>query len=235
MFYNLFFHPLSHIPGPFWARASGVPSWYHASTGKRHIWLWQQFQIYGPTIRPAPDTVLFSDPRAYADIYGMKSNVRRSHFYTALKRKSNEHNTINTIDVAEHARKRKLLSLGFTEKSLRAASEFMYRHVDRWNELILEENNSTTEWSATVDLAEKIDTLVFDIMGDLSLGKSFDIKEPGDNPLRVIPHNIAEYMRFWYPVSPHHLTFRSIRWVFLQTADYWTSFADLLSSTSSSG
>lgn len=209
----MFFHPLSHIPGPFWARASGVPSWYHASTGKRHIWLWQQFQIYGPTIRPAPDTVLFSDPRAYADIYGMKSNVRRSHFYTALKRKSNEHNTINTIDVAEHARKRKLLSLGFTEKSLRAASEFMYRHVDRWNELILEENNSTTEWSATVDLAEKIDTLVFDIMGDLSLGKSFDIKEPGDNPLRVIPHNIADYMRFWYPVSPHHLTFRSIRWV----------------------
>lgn len=66
---------------------------------------------------------------------------------------------------------------------------------------MLGENSSTTEWSAPVDLSQKIDTLVFDIMGDLSLGKSFDIKEPGDNPLRVIPHTIAEYMRFYYPVS----------------------------------
>lgn len=130
----------------------------------------------------------------------MKSNVRRSPFYLALKRKSNEHTTLNTIDVAEHARKRKLLNLSFTEKSLRAAAGFIARHVDRWNELMLEGTGSTTEWSAPVDLSEKIDTLVFDIMGDLSLGKSFDIKEPGDNPLRVIPHTIAEYMRFYYPV-----------------------------------
>lgn len=119
----------------------------------------------------------------------------------ALQRKSNEHTTLNTIDVDEHARKRKLLNLCFTDKSLRAASGFIGRHVDRWNELMLEENSSTTEWSAPVDFAEKVDTLVFDVMGDLSLGKSFDIKEPGDNPLRVIPHNIADYMRFYYPVS----------------------------------
>ncbi|KAG6353515.1 hypothetical protein INS49_005476 [Diaporthe citri] len=125
--YNLFLHPLAHVPGPLWARASGIPSWYHASTGKRHIWLWQQFQIYGPIIRPGPNTVLFSDPQAYADIYGMKSNVRRSPFYTALQRKSNESTTLNTVDVAEHARKRKLLSLCFTDKSLRASSDFIYQ------------------------------------------------------------------------------------------------------------
>lgn len=159
------------------------------------------FQLYGPVIRPEPDTVLFSDPRAYLDIYGMKSNVRRGHFYTALRRKSNEHTTLNTIDVDEHARKRKLLNLAFTDKSLRAAAGFIVRHVDRWHEVMLEEHSSATDWSHPVDFAEKVDTLAFDIMGDLSFGKSFDIKEPGDNPLRVIPHNIAEYMRFYYPVS----------------------------------
>lgn len=167
-------------------------------------------------IRPDPDTVLFSSPRAFADIYGMKSNVRRSPFYTAFQRNTKERNTLNVIDVAEHAQKRKLLNLSFTEKSLRAAAGFMVRHVDRWNEIMLEENSSTTEWSAPVDLSEKVDTLVFDIMGDLSFGKSFDIKEPGDNPLRVIPHNIAEYMRFYYPVGEHQsehnlLTFRLTR------------------------
>lgn len=131
----------------------------------------------------------------------MKSNVRRSHFYTALKRDSSEDSALTSTDVAEHARRRKLLNLSFTEKSLRAAAGFIVKHVDRWNELMLEENSSTTEWSAPVDLSKKIDTLVFDVMGDLSLGRSFDIKEPGDNPLRVIPHTIAEYMRFYYPVS----------------------------------
>ncbi|KAK4107230.1 cytochrome P450 [Canariomyces notabilis] len=160
--YNLYFHPLAHIPGPFWARASGIPSWLHAIRGTRHIWLWQQFQIYGDRIRPNPNTVLFCDPEAYADIYGMKSNVRRSHFYTALKRNSRENTTLNTIDVAEHAGRRKLLNLCFTEKSLH--------------------------------------TLVFDIMGDLCFGRSFDIKEPGENPLKAVPHFIAEYMKFYYPM-----------------------------------
>ncbi|KAG6353514.1 hypothetical protein INS49_005475 [Diaporthe citri] len=36
-------------------------------------------------------------------------------------------------------------------------------------------------------------------MGDPSFGRSFDIKEPEDNPLRSIPDNIAAYMRFYYP------------------------------------
>lgn len=153
-------------------------------------------------IRPEPNTVLFTDPQAYADIYGMTSNVRRSPFYTAFQRRSDQHTTLNTIDVAEHARKRKLLNLCFTEKSLRAASGFIVRHVDRWNEIMLEENSSTTEWSAPVDFTKKMDNLAFDIMGDLSFGKSFGIKEPGDNPLRAVPHNIVAYLRFYYPVSP---------------------------------
>ncbi|KXX76590.1 Versicolorin B desaturase [Madurella mycetomatis] len=200
--YNLYFHPLAHIPGPFWARASGIPSWWHALRGKRHIWLWQQFQIYGNKIRPAPDTVLFCSPRAYADIYSMKSNVRRSHFYTAFQRNSHEKTTLNTIDIAEHAKKRKLLNMAFTDKTTRAVSSFIAKHVDRWNELLLtEERRKTGGWTAPVDMSEKLDTLVFDIMGDLCFGRSFDIKEPGENPLKVVPHCIAEYMKFYYPVG----------------------------------
>ncbi|KAK8023702.1 benzoate 4-monooxygenase cytochrome P450 [Apiospora rasikravindrae] len=222
LIYNIWLHPLADVPGPFWARASGIPSWLHASSGKRHIWLWQQFQIYGPKIRVTPNTVLFCGPAAYADIYGMKSNVRRSHFYTALKRKWTENTTLNTIDVAQHAFKRKLLQTCFTEKSVRAATSFIIRHVDRWNEIIAEETSDNGEdWSAPVDFADKVDALVFDIMGDLSFGRSFDIKEPGENPLKVIPHTIVEYMRFYYPFcrSPFlHLLIwlkpRGLDWMF---------------------
>ncbi|KAI5920343.1 cytochrome P450 monooxygenase-like protein [Camillea tinctor] len=196
--YNLFFHPLANVPGPLLGRASGIPSWYYAYRGTRHIWLWQQFQIYGSKIRPEPNTVLFCDPEAYTDIYGMKANVRRSKFYTAWQRNENDKTTLNTVDVAEHAQKRKLLNLAFTEKSVRAASSFIIQHVDRWHQLLVGENDGG--WSPAVDFSEKVDSLVFDIMGDLCFGKSFGVKESGANPLKAVPHNITNYMRFYYPI-----------------------------------
>lgn len=224
--YNLFFHPLAHVPGPFWARASGIPSWYHAIRGKRHIWLWQQFQVYGNKIRTEPNTVLFCDPQAYADIYSMKSNVRRSHFYEALRRNVREKTTLTTIDVAAHAQKRKLLQQCFTEKSVRAASTFVVKHVARWNQLMMDESSSASEWSAPVDLSEKIDMLIFDIMGDLSFGKSFDTKEQGENPLRAIPHSIAEYMQFYYGVNiPFPSILKRLHIVLTRTQDVSLSFS----------
>ncbi|RYP20590.1 hypothetical protein DL767_009415 [Monosporascus sp. MG133] len=170
--YNVYLHPLRHVPGPFWARASDIPSWYYTAHGKRHIWLWQLFQIYGKRVRVAPNLVLFCEPEAYAAIY----------------------------DPAEHAKKRKMLNTCFTDNSVNAVSAFMSQHIDRWHQIILDEHDSTTEWSASVDLGEKVDHLVFDIMGDLSFGRSFNIKEPGDNPLREVPHNIAQYLKFYYPL-----------------------------------
>ncbi|KAK5624404.1 hypothetical protein RRF57_000120 [Xylaria bambusicola] len=196
--YNVFLHPLSHIPGPFWARATGFPSWYHAMTGRRHIWLWKQFQIYGGRIRPEPNTVLFFNPEAYKEIYSMKSNVRRSQFYTALRRKRHEISTFNTIDVKEHAWRRKILNLAFTEKSVAAACHFIIEHVDRWHHLFEEQLNSN-EWSSPLDFTEKFNALIFDITGDLCFGRSFDVKEPGENPLKAVPNLLADYMMFYYP------------------------------------
>lgn len=210
--YNLKFHPLAHVPGPFWARVSAIPSWYYSIRGDRHFWLVAAFQTYGgKRIRVTPNEVVYCDPDAYASIYGAKSNVRRSRFYTALERKHDEPTTLSTIDVAEHAERRKRLSMAFTDKTVRAASAFVVDHVDRWNQIMLDEHGSTTEWSAPCDMSDKIDGLIFDIIGDLSFGKSFGIKEPGENPLKVMPHAVAGYMRFYYPVSSPPISISTMR------------------------
>ncbi|KAI1424304.1 benzoate 4-monooxygenase cytochrome P450 [Xylaria sp. FL1777] len=199
--YNLFFHPLAHVPGPFWARISGLPSWYYAYRGDRHIWLRKQFQMYGYRVRVEPSTVLFCDPEAHAAIYNMKANVRRSRFYEAYKRNANDITTLTCIDVSAHAKRRKHLNLCFTERAVRAASGFVIDHVDRWIQIIAEGIQDVNEWSQPMDFSEKVDALIFDIMADLSFGKSFNIKEPGDSPLKLVPHNISEYMRFYYLMS----------------------------------
>ncbi|KAI1772360.1 hypothetical protein F4818DRAFT_170306 [Hypoxylon cercidicola] len=122
----------------------------------------------------------------------------RSHFDGAFKRNDRETTTLTTIDVAEHALRRKRLGLCFSEKSIRAASSFVVRYVDRWIDFISEEDYVEIEWSSPVDLTEKIDALIFDIMTDLSFEQPFEIKEPGESFLKQTPHNITAYIRFYY-------------------------------------
>jgi len=55
--YNLFFSPLANVPGPFLAKISGLPSYYHAIKGDRHIWVWQCLQIYGIKLDTAQATL----------------------------------------------------------------------------------------------------------------------------------------------------------------------------------
>ncbi len=45
----LYFHPLAQYPGPFLARFSVWPSFYHTLNSNRHKWLWQLQEIYGRT------------------------------------------------------------------------------------------------------------------------------------------------------------------------------------------
>ena len=115
-------------------------------------------------------------------------------------RNENDVNTLSCTDVEQHARKRRLLNLAFTDKSTKAAAEFMTQHTDRWDELLAPEDGQ--EWSEPRNIAEFADHLMFDVLGDLAFGKSFDTKEPEtDLKLKAIPHKIAEYVEFAYPVS----------------------------------
>ncbi|KAI1762706.1 cytochrome P450 [Hypoxylon sp. FL1150] len=198
--YNLYYHPLAHVPGPFLGRVTGIPSWYHAMRRDRHLWLCQLFQIYGHRIRPEPNMVLFYDPVAYVDIYSMKSNVRRAPFFAAFKRVESKNTTLTEIDVTKHARKRRLLASSFTDQAVGSASKFVIEHIDRWIEIATQDFDGFAKWSAPQDFTEIIDNLVFDIMGDLSFGNSFGIKEPGIHPLKAIPHCIIENLRFYYPI-----------------------------------
>lgn len=131
----------------------------------------------------------------------MKANVRRSTFYVGLTKNIREKTTLNTIDPTEHAKRRKMLNKCFTDQSVTAVSAFISRHVDRWHEILTNRHNSATEWSNSLNLGEQLDYLIFDIMGDISFGRSFNVKEPGQNPLREVPHNIIQYLKFYYPVG----------------------------------
>ena len=159
-----------------------------------------QLTKIGARIRIKPNTVIFRDPSAYKDIYDVKANVQKAPFYLAWQKDKEDINTFTISDKHAHSRRRKMLNQSFTEKSLRAAQPFIIEHVDRWNELMGAEDFLDDKWSEPINFARLVDLLVFDIMGDLCFGTSFNVKEPGLNPYKSIPHGIMEYMQFFYPV-----------------------------------
>ncbi|KAF2448050.1 benzoate 4-monooxygenase cytochrome P450 [Karstenula rhodostoma CBS 690.94] len=199
--YDVFFHPLADCPGPFFAKFSKLPNFYHAIKGDRHIWIWQNHQIYGDKVRIHPNEVLFLAPQAHKDIYGAKANVRRATSYKAWQT-SVEPNTALTIDPQVHARKRKILNQAFTEKSVKHAASFVVEHTERWIDLLSGTKDAPRNdgWTASRNMSDWNDWLVFDILGDLCFGRSFDVKEPAPNPIRKIPHLIIQHVQLFYPI-----------------------------------
>ncbi|KAF1961447.1 benzoate 4-monooxygenase cytochrome P450 [Byssothecium circinans] len=200
--YDAFFHPLANCPGPFAAKISKIPSFYHAVKGDRHIWIWQNHQIYGEKVRLAPNLVLFLAPQAHRDVYGSKANVKRAKSYEAWAKNVDEANTALTTDPAAHGKKRKILNQAFTEKTVKHAATFMTQHTERWIDLLVSDKDISAkqEWTRPRKMSVWSSWVVFDILGDLCFGRSFEIKEPTPNPIREIPRHIARHVQFFYPI-----------------------------------
>lgn len=179
-----------------------LPSFYHAVKRDRHVWFWQQFQLYGRKFRAEPNLVVFNSPDAYNSIFSHKANVKRSKFYDTWSRNADDINALMTSDMELHARKRRLLNLAFTDHSVKAAGPFMAKHIDRWNELLLgSDEKSDDGWSSPRDVTTWAKYLVFDVLMDLCFGATTNTKEPGENPLKKIPPAFDDFVIFNYPVS----------------------------------
>ncbi|MCJ1345570.1 hypothetical protein MMC31_003777, partial [Peltigera leucophlebia] len=187
--YSLYFGPLAKYPGPFFAKISSWPNFYHTLGGDRHIWLWQCHQFYGPVFRYRPDGIMTNSPSAHHEIYSAKANVKKGVYYRVWPKNHNQQNTWSVTDRKQHVQKRRVLSNAFSDRAVRAAEQFVIRHVDRWCELLIQDAGNG--WSKPRNIARWSEFLVFDILTDLCFGKSFEIKEPGENELKDVPSQMA--------------------------------------------
>lgn len=198
--YRLHFHPLSRYPGPFWARITSFPSYWHTLRQDRHIWLWRLQEEYGPRFRYRPDSILVNTPSAYAQIFGPKGNVKKGLYYQVWPRQAEAVTTWNSIDSGVHSFKRRVLNHAFSSKALRSAEPFVLSNADRWCELLEDEVNAGGEWSGSVNMTDWVNYLVFDILGDLCFGKSFDMKEP-NGPMKEAPELMADMLTLLNPIA----------------------------------
>lgn len=127
---------------------------------------------YGPIVRVAPDELSFLDATAWRDIY--PKNFIRPNEYKDQPPGKTAANLIACTE-SEHARFRKILAPGFSEKNVMEQEPFVRAYV---NKLIAKLNKRSSQEevassTTAVDMVEWINYVAFDIIGDLTWGSSF--------------------------------------------------------------
>ena len=136
--YNLFFHPLRAVPGPFLARTSRLWARIGNNNGCKSHRIHAAHQRYGKVVRVGPNELSFADPSAVREIYSNDAFMKEETFYRA-KRVFHEEKMMSFRDPEAHKSRRKLLSRGFSQASMLDFEPHMSDKIrmlfDRWARL----------------------------------------------------------------------------------------------------
>ncbi|KAG8895962.1 hypothetical protein FRB99_000238 [Tulasnella sp. 403] len=126
--YNIFFHPLRHIPGPWYAAMS--PMWlkFKDIQFKKALAIEELFVKYGDVVRIEPNVVAFVDPAAMRLVYSATSRFPKSSFYKALLTNENDH-AMTTLDPVPHAPKKRAYAPHYTPNNLSLYQPEMHEYT----------------------------------------------------------------------------------------------------------
>ncbi|MCJ1402115.1 hypothetical protein MMC11_005334 [Xylographa trunciseda] len=178
--YDLFFHPLSHFPGPKLWIISRIPYIRSLQRGDFHRVIQDLHKQYGPIVRLNGNELSFIDAQAWQDIYGQyqnRPNFNKNPLW--LRPGPNGVHTILSAPDTDHSRMRKLLSYAFSEKALRAQEPLLQSYIDLLIAQLRQKTTLSPSHTAIVDLTQWFNFTTFDITGDLSFGESFHCLEDG--------------------------------------------------------
>ncbi|KAF2753069.1 putative cytochrome P450 [Pseudovirgaria hyperparasitica] len=170
--YNLYFHPLSHIPGPFLGRASLLWRIYHTTRGRSHRGIQRMHQKHGAVFRVSPNELSFASAGSWKSIYGFpaigKPQLIKGEFYDIYGAGFKTGCIGSERDPKVHAQKKKNLTPAFSLKALNAQEPIIQRCIDEFvakiGPLSLTNGLNVTKWYEMVS---------FDILGEMAFGESF--------------------------------------------------------------
>ncbi|OTA69378.1 benzoate 4-monooxygenase cytochrome P450 [Hypoxylon sp. EC38] len=172
-FYNLFFHPLSKIPGPWLASISDIPYCWWLLGGRQPYKVLELHNKYGPTVRIAPNEVSFNTAQSWKDIYGHRAGHQvflKGTFYEGGSFSIGGITSIISERRPEvHKGMRNQLSSAFSESAVADQEEIVAASVDK----LVRKVGVRGSAEKGVDLTILFERMTFDITGDLAFGESF--------------------------------------------------------------
>ncbi|KAK6813703.1 hypothetical protein RU639_010291 [Aspergillus parasiticus] len=174
--YNVFFSPLSHVPGPICWSATRLPFIWALLRGTIVHDFEKMHRKYGPVVRTAPDEVSFASGDAWTDIYASRPDDRQFLKDPIWWRRQpgQDDSLLSAIHPAKHARMRKLLAPAFTPRALRTQEDILQKYVSLLVERIREQVEAAGKVGKEMDMSPWFNFTTFDIFGDLGFGESFN-------------------------------------------------------------
>jgi cytochrome P450 len=105
--------PLKNVPGPLFAKTTGIFSLFMDMAGRRAKTIESLHQKYGPVVQLSPNEVSFDAIDAVDILYGPQSECIKSPWYDSVTRDG----VFKLRNVAEHRHRRKQLSRAFSPAS----------------------------------------------------------------------------------------------------------------------
>jgi cytochrome P450 len=164
--YNLYFHPLSRIPGPKVWIAFPILRHFAAARGMLENEMRRLHETYGEVVRFSPAELSFITAQAWKDIYGYRHKQLPK---LAIQDVGRPIDIVNAKD-EDHARFRKALSPAFSEKSLRDQEPLLNVYID----LMIAKLKDVARSGTPTDMVKWYNLTTFDMIGDLAFGEPFD-------------------------------------------------------------
>ncbi|KIW99847.1 uncharacterized protein Z518_10775 [Rhinocladiella mackenziei CBS 650.93] len=195
-FYRICLHPLAQFPGPFISKITDWSIVFQAASGDRHIETWTEHEKYGSIVRIGPNTLSFNTVTALKTIYSSrKANVQKANWYRTIDAGSKAFSVHSEIDKSRHAFRRRVLDQAFSESALSDAQSFILEDVKTWV-VCLGADIEKRGWTVARNMKDWCNWLGFDMMGDLTFGKSFGCVTKGEH--RFVPDVVMDSTKFVY-------------------------------------
>ncbi|KAF6822561.1 trichothecene c-15 hydroxylase [Colletotrichum plurivorum] len=174
--YNLTLHPLRSYPGPrLWA-ATRLPYAAMLLRGDPHKTILALHQRYGPVVRVAPAELSFQSPEAWRDVMGHRKGAKSEENAKLPIFIEEKHADIISSNREDHARYRRILSHGFSAKSMQEQQPIIKSYID----LLIDRLHTVSAENKPVDVVAWYNYTTFDIIGDLAFGESFGCLDSSD-------------------------------------------------------
>ncbi|KAI0466042.1 cytochrome P450 [Xylaria cf. heliscus] len=165
--------PLSNVPGPWYARWTGLVANYHWVAGRKPSYVHDLHLKYGPIVRVGPREVYVRDLQAVQKIFRIKNEFPKSQWY--LDFVPFVQSVFNTPDIAMHRRFRRLLSSPLSESGLKAFLPQIEYKVN----LTMQRMEEESKTRGVADIFKWWLFMTTDVIGELSFGESFRMLESG--------------------------------------------------------
>ncbi|RMZ79581.1 hypothetical protein DV737_g3341, partial [Chaetothyriales sp. CBS 132003] len=182
--YRIWFHPLKGFPGPF---LSKISMWHHVlniiNKNDNYQRLHKLHEEYGEYVRVGPNLLSIADPDIVEKSHGPKTRFRKSDWYDL------SYPLTSLQQMRDHQmhdkRRRGWWEKAFVMKSIRGYEPTVVKYTD----LLVQRMKDHA--GQVVDATEWINFFAFDVMGQLSFGKSFENLARGESHwfVRLIHEN----------------------------------------------